>query len=353
MGNLLTSGTPFFIIIPEVTENLKVIKEAERGPSISSTPTGTDKLKSRALERKERRAREIFSAFDSDGSGFVDKDEMRQILKDMCVPMSELQLDDLMQNMDADGSGEVDFEEFWGWYAGNAQAGKLGALGSTTRLFVSKIYNSMVGGRSQKEAKRVILAHSIHVISKLKRKAFRRVRPPPFECSTCGKPFALEVELKNHLVDSETQASHGALLSNEAAAAKRFLPIAALLDSNVGQSKGASELPHRSLTVSQERRKRLRRLMFNQAFIALDEQQYNAESSILTTYAKTMGVTSGKLAAYSISPMLEDPDDVRGNQLRRGQCVEGFDPSNRNAKVCRYLTEEYSPIRQTVLVLNT
>ncbi len=305
------------------------------------------------MERKEKKAREIFSTFDSDGSGFINKDEMRKLLKDMYVPMSELQLDDLMQNMDADGSGEVDFKEFWGWYAGNAQTVKLGALGSTTRLFVSKIYNSMVGGRSQKEAKRVILAHSLHEISKLKTKAFRRVRPPPFECSACGKPFALEIQLKSHLVDYETQVTHEAQLANEAAAAKRFFPIAALLDNYIGQSKAASVLPHRSVTVSQERRKRLRRLMFSQSFIALEEQQNNAESSILSTYAKTMGVTSEKLAAYSISPMLEDPDDERGSQLRRGQCVEGFDPSNRNAKVCRDATEKYSPTPQTFLVPNT
>eukprot|EP01084_Bolivina_argentea_P071383 129816_1 len=257
--------------LAEVTENLKAIKEAERAPFVSITPTESDKSKSRALERKEKKAREIFSTFDSDGSGFINKDEMRKLLKDMYVPMSELQLDDLMQNMDADGSGEVDFKEFWGWYAGNAQTVKLGALGSTTRLFVSKIYNSMVGGRSQKEAKRVILAHSLHEISKLKTKAFRRVRPPPFECSACGKPFALEIQLKSHLVDYETQVTHEAQLANEAAAAKRFFPIAALLDNYIGQSKAASVLPHRSVTVSQERRKRLRRVMFSQSFIALEE----------------------------------------------------------------------------------
>ncbi len=285
--------------------------------------------------KREKKARELFSTFDADGSGFISKEEMRGILKDMCVPMSELQLDDLMENMDADGSGEVDFQEFWNWYSENAQAVKLGALGSTTRLFVSKLYNSMVGRRSQKEAARVIEAHALHEISKLKTKAFRRVRPPPFECSACGKPFTLEVQLKGHLVENDIQFTHTAKVANDMAAAQRFLPVAALMDSNIGKSEAASVLPHRSVTVSQERRKRLRRLMFSQSFIALEEQQHNGESSILSMYATTVGVASEKLAAYSISPMLEDPDDSRGSQLRRGQCVEGFDPSSRNAKVCR------------------
>ncbi len=313
--------------------------------------TGSNnKSQSRVLQKKGKKAREIFSAFDADGSGYINKDEMRTILQDMCVPMTELQLNDLMQNMDTDGNGEVDFEEFWSWYVENAQAFKIEALGSTTHLFVSKLYNSIVGGRSQKEAERVILTYGLHEISKLKIKAFWRVRPPQFECSVCGKPFAMEVQLKNHLVENETQLCHAAKVDNEAAAAKRFLPIAALMDSNIGQSKSASVLLYRSVTVSQERRKRLRRMMFSRSFIELEEEQNNTESFILSMHAKTMGVSNKKLAGYSISPMLEDPDDERGQQLRRDQCVEGFDPSNRNAKVHHHGA---SPRPQNFTVPNT
>jgi Ca2+-binding EF-hand superfamily protein len=66
------------------------------------------------LERKEK-VRAIFEVFDADGSGSMDADELKELLKELCLPTSEEEVDRMMVEMDDDESGEIDFEEFYSW----------------------------------------------------------------------------------------------------------------------------------------------------------------------------------------------------------------------------------------------
>ena len=53
--------------------------------------------------------------YDIDSSGAIDRYEFGLMVRDMCVPLTDDELDDAFAEMDEDGSGEIDIDEFKGW----------------------------------------------------------------------------------------------------------------------------------------------------------------------------------------------------------------------------------------------
>lgn len=68
---------------------------------------------------------ELFNKIDTDGSGYLDREEIAQLSEELGKPLSKAELDDAMHSMDADGSGEVDLEEFISWFEEMKAAGKM------------------------------------------------------------------------------------------------------------------------------------------------------------------------------------------------------------------------------------
>ena len=70
--------------------------------------------------------REVFSEFDSDGSGQLDRDEiaeaMQKALGSVGKKVTEAELDKMIGEMDEDGSGEIGFDEFAQWWASQASS---------------------------------------------------------------------------------------------------------------------------------------------------------------------------------------------------------------------------------------
>ena len=60
--------------------------------------------------------RELFERADSDESGMLEREEVRAVVTEMGMPLTDPELTDAMDAMDGDGSGEVDFEEFVAWW---------------------------------------------------------------------------------------------------------------------------------------------------------------------------------------------------------------------------------------------
>ena len=58
----------------------------------------------------------IWKRVDADGSGALDREEVRQVLIQMGRPEEDIDLDAAMEELDADGDGEVDFGEFEAWF---------------------------------------------------------------------------------------------------------------------------------------------------------------------------------------------------------------------------------------------
>ena len=53
-----------------------------------------------------------FDAFDADGSGEIDSEELGELVRQLGLVRTDEQLQEMVRSVDADGSGEIDFEEF-------------------------------------------------------------------------------------------------------------------------------------------------------------------------------------------------------------------------------------------------
>ena len=60
----------------------------------------------------EEDLRDAFNMFDADRSGFIDRDEVRALMKKLAQTLTEEEIDAIMEEVDTDGDGEISFEEF-------------------------------------------------------------------------------------------------------------------------------------------------------------------------------------------------------------------------------------------------
>ena len=61
--------------------------------------------------------RSAFDMMDADGSGTLDRSEVRQLCKNLGRKLSNKELDQLIDKMDSDKSGAIDFKEFSAYYS--------------------------------------------------------------------------------------------------------------------------------------------------------------------------------------------------------------------------------------------
>ncbi len=70
-------------------------------------------MKSRIGERDpEKELRDAFAVFDTDGSGSIDRKELKRLMKKLGQALTESELDAMMDEVDTNGDGEISFEEF-------------------------------------------------------------------------------------------------------------------------------------------------------------------------------------------------------------------------------------------------
>jgi Ca2+-binding EF-hand superfamily protein len=60
----------------------------------------------------EEDLRDAFNMFDADRSGYIDRDEVRLLMKKLAQTLTEEEIDAIMEEVDTDGDGEISFEEF-------------------------------------------------------------------------------------------------------------------------------------------------------------------------------------------------------------------------------------------------
>ena len=56
--------------------------------------------------------RDAFNMFDSDRSGYIDRNEVRSLMKKLAQNLTDEEVDLIMEECDTDGDGEISFEEF-------------------------------------------------------------------------------------------------------------------------------------------------------------------------------------------------------------------------------------------------
>jgi len=54
--------------------------------------------------------REAFRIFDKDGSGTINADELRQVMKALGEDLNEAEIDEMIREADKDGDGSIDCE---------------------------------------------------------------------------------------------------------------------------------------------------------------------------------------------------------------------------------------------------
>jgi calmodulin len=70
-------------------------------------------MKSRCLEQDpEKELRDAFAVFDTDGSGSIDRKELKRLMKKLGQALTEAEVDAMMDEVDANGDGEISYEEF-------------------------------------------------------------------------------------------------------------------------------------------------------------------------------------------------------------------------------------------------
>lgn len=70
-----------------------------------------------ALLRGGRSVDDLFLELDGDGSGSIDRDELRVLLQQLGRPAGAAELDRIMAAVDVDGSGSVELAEFKAWWS--------------------------------------------------------------------------------------------------------------------------------------------------------------------------------------------------------------------------------------------
>ncbi|CAN0200521.1 unnamed protein product [Pylaiella littoralis] len=338
--------------LDEVADNLKHWKDScaalgyesdgERLPQTTQVMAdGSEDVEDFVMDRaaeeqgersRRKKAKEVFDMFDADGSHTISTSEMKSLLQEMCIPMKRPQLKELMREIDTDGSGEVDFDEFYEWYKENASAARNADKTQTVGLFATKLIKGLTGFTFRMEALRIIIAHaqsqaSFLCVEKRERERFRLTRPPRMVCDHCGESFASAREKNMH--NARRELHHETWEAAEREATRRFHPVSVILDHTAPPLvEGAPSEPHRSPDAPTARKKRLRRLVFSDKFY------------ILYGGVGWGGMGSGgverveeKRWVNKPHPRLPDPDDRRGDQLRRRQSVEGINPSDSRAKV--------------------
>ena len=84
--------------------------DEEAPTSPPQTPLG-DKI--------EQELRALFGRVDSDGSGFIDREELSELGKQLGKKLKKKQLDAAMKELDPDGDEMISFEEFAAWWRAN------------------------------------------------------------------------------------------------------------------------------------------------------------------------------------------------------------------------------------------
>lgn len=80
-----------------------------------------------SMSSKQEHVREVFDRFDTDGSGFIGRIELGDMLTNLDIEASAEEADALFKYLDLDGDGDIEFDDFLPWYAESAEASKQAA----------------------------------------------------------------------------------------------------------------------------------------------------------------------------------------------------------------------------------
>merc|ERR1711872_1094548 len=63
-------------------------------------------------EQMKEELKDAFRIYDKEGQGFITNDTLRELIGDLLAPLTDEELDGIIDELDEDGSGSMDFDEF-------------------------------------------------------------------------------------------------------------------------------------------------------------------------------------------------------------------------------------------------
>merc|ERR1712066_477800 len=64
------------------------------------------------LETMKRELKDAFRIYDKEGQGFITSDTLRGLITELLAPLTEEEVEGIIEELDEDGSGSMDFDEF-------------------------------------------------------------------------------------------------------------------------------------------------------------------------------------------------------------------------------------------------
>ena len=64
------------------------------------------------LEEMKKELKDAFRLYDREGQGFITNDTLREIITELLAPLTEEEVEGILEELDEDGSGSMDFDEF-------------------------------------------------------------------------------------------------------------------------------------------------------------------------------------------------------------------------------------------------
>eukprot|EP00941_MAST-03F_sp_MAST-3F-sp1_P000556 g556.t1 len=109
-----------FLMLDTKEGRMALKREAKRQKKVRKEAEAREKLLPKA-EQKIARIQRQFQMYDVDGSGTIELDEFKLMLRDLCVPLHSDEVNASFAKLDTDGSGEIDYQEFERWYTGEGE----------------------------------------------------------------------------------------------------------------------------------------------------------------------------------------------------------------------------------------
>lgn len=174
----------------------KLIAEDEEFEKIKPTITASEIL--------AREAHVMFELFDSDGSGSIDRSELKQMLIELCISLRSDEIEALASELDFDCSGDIDFSEFAAWYCGGDTGSKSFGGGFFRQILrARRAIMDLSGQTIALRTERAVLRQCCSWLSSETKALFRMNCPPKYNCCRCLKPFVLFTDYLSHFVGKE------------------------------------------------------------------------------------------------------------------------------------------------------
>jgi len=77
----------------------------------------------------------VFQSFDTDGSNYIDINELNNVAKELGRPLDSAELEECMKDLDQNKDGKISLEEFQRWWL----SGRQGLSGWMRRLLAFKL----------------------------------------------------------------------------------------------------------------------------------------------------------------------------------------------------------------------